>query len=296
VGDIVILHRGLDSAGNYEFHIARALASIIGGAKQRNGEFAKVQPMLGSVLPLKRGPNGWYLPTRSDDLSKQAVWSGTDLCHDLARVLARRYLDFLNDDVPAVASPRPAPLEAVLAFLRGELDDQRIARWTEALSLIDWRFEGARSESWQRGKGESSLPAIPHAYAALRSLLEVECEWQTPERASDASSGSATPGVTKRRRSPAPISLVCQRSSASVALSIEQSLLCLSIWGVPNPYGKQARTEKKTLAGRDIVRAVGFRPDQQTVRRLAAAILIPLDWHDRWKIFHHVTLPQNDND
>jgi hypothetical protein len=54
--------------------------------------------------------------------------------------------------------------------------------------------------------------------------------------------------------------------------------------------------EKKRLAGRDIVRAHGFHPEEQTVRRISAAILVPLDWRDRWKIFRQVTLPQTVND
>jgi len=290
------LLEGFVQSRNLEFQVARALASITGRAKQRNGEFSEAQPMLGSLLPLKCGPNGWYLPTRTEDLSKQAVWSGSDLLHDLARVLARRYLDSADDDFPAIASPRPASLEAVLTFLRGDLDEQCIARWTEALSLIGWHFEASSTKPAPPAEDAVSFPAVPLAYAALRALLEIEGEWQRSDGAGGASSSAATATKPQRRRSRRPISLACQRSPSSVALAVDGALHWLSVWGVPNPYGEEARMEKKRLAGRDIVRAHGFHPEEQTVRRISAAILVPLDWRDRWKIFRQVTLPQTVND
>jgi CRISPR-associated protein Csx17 len=294
------LLEGFDVVQNYEFEIARALASITGRARQRAGEFSEVQPMLGSMLPLKCGPNGWYVPTRTEDLSKQAVWTGADLWQDLANVMARRYLDSLDDDVPAIASPRPASLEALLAFLRGETDEQRIARWGEALSLVGWHFEKRSESSIKSPRGtehqppngaDGSLSAIPPVYAALRSLLEVECEWHRRDASQDSDDSSSSAKLA-RRRSQRPIFLVCQRSAASVELAFREALHWLSVWGVPNPYSNESRKEKERLAGRDVVRALGLRVDDQIARRLAAAVLVPLDRSDRWKIFQQVTLPQ----
>jgi CRISPR-associated protein Csx17 len=280
-----------------EFRIARALASMAGLERQQrqaNGKpvFSEVQPFLGSLLPLKRGPTGWYLPD-SKDSSKQAVWSGTDLCSDLTRVLSRRYLDSLDDDLPALRSRRPAPLEDILAFLNGEFNDNRISRWTEALSLIGWHWgKTGKDDSATEGEPPPSddqelegwLP-IPPAYAALRALLEVECEWQ----GNDSS-------LWKKRRSQRPISLLCQRSSSSLGLAVEEALRWLSIWGVPNCWGAEAREEKPRLSGRDIIRADHrmwrFDHDPKFVRRLAAAVAIPRDWRDRGKLFRAVTLPQ----
>lgn len=282
-----------------EFQIARSLASITGFAKQGRqfhgrAVFSEVLPLIGSLLPLKPGKGGWYLPERKDR-SKQAVWSGTDLSHDLARVLSRRYLDSLDDERPAIMSPRPAPLEDILAFLNGELDDHRIARWTEALSLIGWHFEkdaesadpSAYSEEQSLEDEQRQLPSVPLAYAALRSAVEMECECQGND-----------PSLWKKRRSHRPVALLCQRTPSSLALAVEDALRWLAIWGVPNCWGEDARREKARLGGQDIIRAdhreFSFGEAQsRLVTRLAAAILIPLDWRDRGKLYRAVTLPQS---
>jgi CRISPR-associated protein Csx17 len=80
------LLEGIDSS---EFRIARALASITDFSKQSDGKYSNAQPFLGSLLPLSLE----YGRCRLDENSKQAVWSGADLCHDLTRIFSRRYLD-----------------------------------------------------------------------------------------------------------------------------------------------------------------------------------------------------------
>jgi CRISPR-associated protein Csx17 len=247
------------------------------------------------LLPLKRGKEAWYLPPpKSKDRSKQAVWSGTDVCHDLAHILSRRYLDSLDDEHPALMAPRPAPLDDILAFLNHDLDDHRIARWTEALSLIGWHFEkeeesadpSASSEEQSLEDEQQQFPAVPLAYAALRSVIEMECEWQ----GNDSS-------LWKKRRSHRPISLLCQRTPSSLALAVEDALRWLAIWRVPNCWGEAARREKPRLGGRDVIR-VDHRElnlgegQSRLVNRLAAAVLIPLDWRDHGKLYRTVTLPQ----
>ncbi|HTG44384.1 MAG TPA: type I-U CRISPR-associated protein Csx17, partial [Verrucomicrobiae bacterium] len=261
-----------------EFRIARAAASMAGQMPQREGKYSKVLPMLGSLLPLKLGPNGWFLPTKGDR-SHQAVWSGTDVCHDIASVLGRRYLDSLTDDKPALVSSFGAPLEDVLLFLRRELDDQLIARWIEALSLIGWKLGNADDES---ADGEWKPPAIPPEYAALRTLLEVECELREK-------------GDTKKRRSQQPIALLCQRSASTLPLAVTEALRWIAIWGVPNPVWKKAKEGKERLSGRDIIelKKLPFAPSTDAAR-LAAAVCIPLYWRDRNSIFRAVSLAQAD--
>ncbi len=279
-----------------EFRISRALASVAGNTKQQKQSegkpvFSQVQPFLGSLLPLKHRMNGWYLPNQTDDRSKQAVWTGFDLWSDLSQVLSRRYLDSLNDEQPALMSCRPAPLEDILAFMRGELDNHRIARWTEAMSLIGWRWDsqGKRIETPLPSeevslREKNDYSAIPFAYSALRSLLQCECEWQGNDFF-----------LWKRRRSQRPIALVCQQTPASLALAVEDALHWLSIWGVPNCWGEAARIEKPRLAGRAIVRVNhgDFRfEDSGFVCRVAAAIAIPLEPCDSGRLFRSVALPQ----
>jgi CRISPR-associated protein Csx17 len=192
-------------------------------------------------------------------------------------------------------SPRPAPLEDILALLNGELDEQCIARWTEALSLIGWRFEAEAGtgdvaesiEEQSRTDEPRQSSAIPLAYAALRSLIEMECERQ----GTDAS-------LWKKRRSHRPIALLCQRTPSSLALAVEDALRWLAIWGVLNCWDKTARREKPRLGGRDVVRAdhreLNFDQSRsRLVTRLAAAVLIPLDCRDCDKLYRAVTLPQS---
>jgi CRISPR-associated protein Csx17 len=258
-----------------EFRIARAVASIVGQRKQANGNYPEVLPMLGSLLPLKLGQNGWYLPSKGDR-SYQAVWTATDLCHDLAALLARRYLDSLTDDRPALVSSFGAPLEDVLAFLRGELDDNLIGRWIEALSLIGWKLTRVDERPPER-----QIHAVPIEYAALRVLLELECEQRQT-------------GDTAKRRSLQPIALLCQRSTSALPLALSEALRWISIWGVPNPDPK-SRSEKERLAGRDIIRipASSFHPTVSATR-LAAAVCIPVHWGERDRLFREVCLSQSD--
>ena len=265
------LFAGFDQA---EFRIARAVASMVGLQRQQDGKYSKTLPTFGSILPLNFGARGWFLATKGDR-SHQAVWSGTDLCHDLAAVLARRYMDSLTDDRPALVSAFAAPLSDVLAFLRGALDDQLIARWTEALSLIDWRLVKVDEQ-----EGEWEPLALPTEYAALRTVLELECERREE-------------GDRKKRRSQQPISLLCQRSASVLPLAVTEALRWIGIWGVPNPYGKKAEAGKKRLSGRDIISlpptALSISTD---VSRLAAAVCISLHWRDRKALFRAVSLPQ----
>lgn len=270
-----------------EFEIARAIASIRGRERQPEGTYSQAEPFLGSLVPLRRGQRTWFLP---DSSSPQAVWSGIDLARDLSAVLARRVIDSEPDVRPALVGACYARVASILAFLRGELDDPRIARLVEALSLIDWQTPSVsqRIESPQDAKEE--LPeAVPVAYAAVRALVEIACDAR-PSTVKDAA--APTPRASVYRT----VSLVSCQEPGRVAAGVVEALRRLAIVGVPNTYGEDMRHQKPTLAGRDVV-AFGQSPSQPScdpvlARRLAAAVLIPLDRRDRWKLFRAVTLPQ----
>lgn len=277
-----------------EFEIARALASIIGHERQPNKKWSEVEPFLGSLVPLKRKGRDWILPTKPEPPSAQAVWSGNDLCFDLTAILARRHLDSAIDERPALVGRRTASLKNILTFLRGELDDRRISRLVMGLSLIDWRYPNAGNE--ERHDADDSPDVtdesepIPLPYAALRSLIEVGCEQQKvmDDKGEQARSPSA--------RSPQAIAWLCQRTPDLVASATVEALRRLAIVGVRNCYGEESRRQKQRLCGRDVVSLVQGRDrlcfDPGLAFRLAAAVLIPLDWRDRWMIFRSVTLPQ----
>lgn len=277
--------------GRPEFRIARALASITGSCRGDKGERPSVQPMLGSLLPLKLGHSGWYLPEKGE--RQQCVWAGEDLSRDLTVVFRRRYLDSLDNEFPALCGARGARLDDVIAFLQGELDDVLIAKWTEALSLVGWHFapdEAGHSQNLLDEAGatvqrDGVLRAPDMAYAALRALLELECEWQGSDRSQ-----------WKKRRSQQPFALMCERSALSLSSAVSEALRWISIWGIPNPWGAVARAEEPRVGGRYTIRlsqsdAASAVYDRQLAERLAAAVCIPLRRQDRHRLYKAVTLP-----
>lgn len=277
-----------DLEADPEFEIARALASIRGHEKQPDGSFSKVEPFLGSLVPLRRSPRDWFLP---DPPSPQAVWTGIDLGRDLASILARRVLDSSADVRPAVVGTCTARLATILRFLRGELDDRRIASLVEALSLIDWRSHPFRQDAEsEETLEEERLDPLPIAYASVRALIEIACE-ETPRDGAETTGRSGPLADVQRT-----VSLVCRREQGMVAAGAIEALRRLAIVGVPNHYGKESQRQKPSLAGHDVVdleiARSRFCCENQLSRRLAAAVLIPLARCDRWKPFRTITLPQ----
>jgi CRISPR-associated protein Csx17 len=168
----------------------------------------------------------------------------------------------------------------VLRFLYGELDDARIGRYTEALSLVGWRFAAAPAMNHSSEGNEPKRP-IPLAYAAIRSLLEAELH----------------PSDDMERRrciSVRALALLREQSNAGVAAATLEALDRLRIVGVPNPYANRTESHKRRLAGRDIVRLEHgeLLVPEPLFRRVAAAVCIPLHWRDRFTLLRTVTLPQ----
>jgi CRISPR-associated protein Csx17 len=279
-----------DLESDPEIEIARALASIQPSESKQppEGKYFSVEPFLGSLMPLRRRGNKWILPEKPDPPSPQAVWTGIDLARDLSSVLARRVLDSAKDIRPAVVGTWTARLATILQFLRGELNDQRIARLVEALSLIDWRFS-AKHINNNNGddSDEDHVDPIPIAYAAIRSLMEIACDTHRDETGkTEAHSG---PHAKVQRT----VALLSRQEPRMAAAATVEALRQLAIVGVQNPYGEASRREKPTLAGRDVVQVnASLVVDPNSAHRLAAAVLIPLDWCNRWKLFRAVTLPQ----
>jgi len=205
-------------------------------------------------------------------------------------------MDSEKDDYPAISAVFPARLEAILAFLNGELDDHKIARWIEALSLIDWHFKKRKEDTDERpyvpGPGEDDEKtsssekrlnyAIPLPYAALRILLNTECAYQKKED-------------YKRRRSSRPVSQLSTCSQYALEQATRDALRWLGIWGVQNPWGEKARKEQPTMHNAYVVRLddCGLNvPDTLLPpERLAASVAVPLIWEDHWRLRRVVTLP-----
>ncbi|HLK15448.1 MAG TPA: type I-U CRISPR-associated protein Csx17, partial [Fimbriimonadaceae bacterium] len=258
-----------DLEGDREFEIARALASIQGRERQSEGSYSQAEPFLGSLLPLQRGQRCWFLP---DPPSPQAVWSGIDLTRDLSAILARRVIDSEADFRPALVGACSARLSSLLAFLGGELDDARIARLVEGLSLVDWQQPSERQlRDAAQDTGEQHLDAVPVAYAAVRSLVEIACDASSSDSTATSNAG---PRATVQRT----VSLVTRQEPGMVVAGVTEALRRLAIVGVPNIYGEAARQQKPKLAGQDVVAfeagPARIQCDPALSRRLAAAVLI----------------------
>ena len=87
--------------------------------------------------------------------------------------------------------------------------------------------------------------------------------------------------------------LLSRQERRAVTDAMKEALHRLAIVGVPNTYGEDSRREKPRLAGRDVIRiGDALDLDGQLARRMAAAVLIPLDRRDQRQLFCAVTLPQ----
>jgi CRISPR-associated protein Csx17 len=143
--------------GSDEFHVAQALASIVGDKGKHS-----IRENLESV-EFKNNNFVW-----SSD-STSAIWSAGDLVENLSNVLQRRSIDARKDSLPhpPLQSKRYASLETVAAFLNGETDDEQLEDYLFALSLINWR---SASEHEAR-KTSNSTQNLPRIYALLKLLF-----------------------------------------------------------------------------------------------------------------------------
>lgn len=148
--------------GSAEFRLALALASIRG---DRNGKVGDVRV---NLEPVERKGSQW----RWAEKNRAVVWSGADLCRNLAAVLTRRVMDAGRTGLDALPldSCSPASLNDVATFLAGETDDHRLEELLWGLLLIDGR------KDWREHLEQLTKPLerpllLPGAYALLKLLF-----------------------------------------------------------------------------------------------------------------------------
>ena len=78
----------------------------------------------------------YIVPLKKSELASGSIWGGGDLVSNLFRVLDRRLLEAQRNQQEDAGHP-PADLAAVMAFLRGETDDKRIAALFAGLINVD---------------------------------------------------------------------------------------------------------------------------------------------------------------
>lgn len=148
--------------GSPEFRLAASLAAT--GIRR---QMAAVDP---------RRPWTWAV----DEVEQ--VWGECDLVQNLGEVLRRR--EHHASDPLAIAASAGASLGDVAAFVRGEVEEQKVERLLRGICLVDLR------EPWPHFdfQGDHSVP--PVAYALLRCAREVV----TP----DSGRPMRTPGLLAR--------------------------------------------------------------------------------------------------
>ncbi|WP_448190485.1 type I-G CRISPR-associated protein Cas8g1/Csx17 [Azospirillum sp. sgz301742] len=259
--------------GSPEFQVAAALASLGHPPAGRGDGASRPDPLLPMAAhlapldltqPFRRGP-AWYDEKRrrpgARDGRLEAVWGDGDLPRNLIAVLQRRLIDRTGReegvDDPLCAA-LGAPLSAVAAFLAGAgaFDDARCARLLCGLAWV-------RPERRLPPVGER--PVVPLAYAALKPLFmpadRLHREW--------AIGGRTVRLLPDDRALPIPPGLVARLAGGQVAEAVRTALRRSHASGLASPF-------LETLVD-DRHGASLFAKRSVDPRRLAAALLIPLD-------------------
>ena len=153
--------------GSLEFAVARALASL-------HDPEHKIGPLRANLEPVD-----WAKRCRAwAEKERCVVWNAADLATNLANVLQRRIMDGARAGCKSLPleSRFAAPLDAIAAFLDGDLDDERIEDLTWGVMLV--RGEGDNQSRDRKGAvlqdqrsptpGYGSL--VPRNYALLKLL------------------------------------------------------------------------------------------------------------------------------
>jgi len=252
----------LDQAddGSREFRLAVALAGI-GAASGAVGTFRAFL----EEVEFKGRHVGWSPGSTS------AVWSNRSLAANLAAVFRRRQMEAYCDGIAGVPirSMRWAPLADIVAFLREEIDDEKLAALLWALPALDWSAIEFRSPA------EFASPSIPVEFAIPRLLVEpqplvaVGGYWQL--------------GETNEPTTPDPevFHLLASGRTAAISQTVERAARRLKSGGRIVVGYRNRQTAGKPL---DVSSSVN--PE-----RLLAAMLVPLSPHDLEVIANIVLYP-----
>jgi CRISPR-associated protein Csx17 len=152
-----------DLPDDSEFEIALALA----GVHDPKHVIGSLRTNLESVTLHRNARRHAFAKWAERD--RAVVWNAADLCANLTSVLERRVMDGARSgcaDLP-LSSPSAASPSSIIAFLHGQLDEQRIERLVWGLMLVDRGGMGSRRSSLQ------SRPVQGDAYPPLYALLKL---------------------------------------------------------------------------------------------------------------------------
>ena len=154
--------------GSSEYHLAAALASIGYGESEKIGPLRRhIEPIDSKTLN-SRWPK-WSASANDPNI----VWGGGGLVRNMIRVLNRRMIEAVrngkqpgDDELLFPGEGRYcASLGDIAAFIKGDVDDERIESLLRGLMLINWRYVGRDALQKLAGKKE---PMPDAAYALLK--------------------------------------------------------------------------------------------------------------------------------
>ena len=247
--------------GTAEFRLAAALAGI---AATKKREIGPLRAHLEEVEVTK-------FVTWSPG-SKSAVWSKQPLAANLAAVFRRRRMEAFRNGGAGVPIPsrRPARLDDVLAFLRDETDDEKLADLLWALTAIDWR-----RVKW--AKPERSHESVPVEFGLQRLLVNPLC-WSADRRNPERPRWTVDKGEANAKHDPDVFHAL---AAGDTNEAITKAARRLRSGGLTvNGYRNRQR------AGREITVQTIIEPE-----RLLAAMLIPISTRDLVRIANTVLYP-----
>lgn len=228
--------------GSDEFRIAAALAGIRAPGLPMRVHLAAIKP--------GRRSDTW------DPGSTLAVWGPGPLIPNLARLLDRRLL--ASEHMPAGAEREeqgdkpfggvnPSDLRAVLAFLCGATDDERIARLLQGLALVEVKMSRLPS------RDSATEEPAPAALAILEPFF-------TP----DGLLRRLEVLPTRESRLPLPHRLVALLAAGQIDPALREAWRRLRLGGLRVPSSPPGPPSGEIL-------------DARQRQRLLAALLVPLD-------------------
>jgi CRISPR-associated protein Csx17 len=151
-----------------ELRVARAIASIQGSQTPTAGVTERVDPLLVNIFGVEITGSGSLLFPKARP--NRAVWHEGRPLRRLIDILRRRLLDGNELNPAALQASRPCSIATTALYLAGAsvFDDELLARWLPALTLIDW--SGA-IYNWKDKSVE--LPELVHPlYSLFRPLVD----------------------------------------------------------------------------------------------------------------------------
>lgn len=243
--------------GSDEFRIAAALAGIHAPGLPMRVHLAAIKP-------------GWPRDAW-DPGSTLAVWGPGPLIPNLIRLLDRRLLASVRSSTGASIEEQgdkpfggaaPADLPAVLAFLGGETDDERISRLLEGLALV-------RLPPQLPARTGSQVQPAPAALAILEPFFTPDSLLRRLEFL-----------PTKESRLPLPQRLVALLAAGRLDSALREAWRRLRLAGVRIPGSPPGPPSGEVL-------------DAQRRRRLLAALLVPLDVGAVQLLARRISVPEH---